>query len=52
MLSKGSMLYNPVVDLCRQAGFVISDRMSSVLQMVKNGQVVAILMHPTQQKMV
>ena len=51
MLAKNSLLYEPVINLCRTAGFnpkvsFVSDRMSSIFQMVENNQGVAILMHP------
>lgn len=51
MLAKNSMLYDPVISLCKEAGFdpqisFISDRMSSIFQMIANNQGVAILMHP------
>lgn len=51
MLAKNSLLYEPVISLCRKVGFepkisFVSDRMSSIFQMVKNNQGVAILMHP------
>ena len=55
MLAKNSLLYEPVINLCRKAGFdpkisFVSDRMSSILQMVENKQGVAILMHPQTKK--
>ncbi|MEY8531343.1 LysR family transcriptional regulator [Lactobacillus taiwanensis] len=51
MLAKNSLLYEPVINLCQKAGFepkisFVSDRMSSIFQMVKSNQGVAILMHP------
>lgn len=51
MLAKNSLLYEPVISLCRSAGFdpqisFVSDRMSSIFQMIANNQGVAILMHP------
>lgn len=55
MLAKNSLLYEPVINLCRKAGFdpkisFVSDRMSLILQMVENKQGVAILMHPQTKK--
>ncbi|WP_172992448.1 LysR family transcriptional regulator substrate-binding protein, partial [Lactobacillus helveticus] len=52
MLSKSSLLYQPVINLCEEAGFkphvsFVSDRISSIIQMVKNKQGIAILMHPS-----
>ena len=54
MLAKNSLLYEPVINLCRKSGFdpkisFVSDRMSSIFQMVENNQGVAILMHPQTQ---
>ncbi|WP_278749838.1 LysR family transcriptional regulator substrate-binding protein [Lactobacillus taiwanensis] len=51
MLAKNSLLYEPVINLCQKAGFepkisFVSDRMSSIFQMVKSNQGVTILMHP------
>jgi DNA-binding transcriptional LysR family regulator len=51
MLDQNSHLYQPVEDLCQQAGFrpnvvFTSQRISSILEMVKNHQGVAILMNP------
>lgn len=51
MLAKNSLLYETVINLCQKAGFepkisFVSDRMSSIFQMVKSNQGVAILMHP------
>lgn len=51
MLAKNSLLYEPVINLCQKAGFepkisFVSDRMSSIFQMVKSNQGVAILMYP------
>lgn len=51
MLAKNSLLYEPVINLCQKAGFepkisFVSDRMSSIFQMVKSNQGVALLMHP------
>lgn len=55
MLSPSSLLYQPVIDLCRQAGFepnisFVSERLSSILQMVKDQQGVAIIMQPKQSR--
>lgn len=43
MLAKNSLLYEPVINLCQKAGFepkisFVSDRMSSIFQMVKSNQ--------------
>lgn len=51
MLSPSSLLYQPVIDLCHQAGFdpqisFVSERMSSIFQMVKDQQGVAIVIQP------
>lgn len=51
MLAKNSLLYQPVIDLCHEAGFepnvsFVGDRMSSILRMVNNQQGISILMHP------
>lgn len=55
MLSPSSLLYQPVIDLCHQAGFdpnisFVSERMSSIFQMVKDQQGVAIIMQPKQSR--
>lgn len=55
MLSPASLLDRPVIDLCRQAGFAprisfVSERVSSIIQMVKNNQGIAILMQPRRVK--
>lgn len=52
MLAQNSMLYQPVIDLCKQAGFepniiFTSDRISSILEMIRNHQGVSILMDPS-----
>lgn len=52
MLAQNSMLYQPVVDLCHQAGFepnivFTSDRISSIMEMIRNHQGVSILMDPS-----
>lgn len=52
MLAQSSMLYQPVVDLCREAGFepniiFTSDRISSIIEMIRNHQGVSILMDPS-----
>jgi LysR family transcriptional activator of glutamate synthase operon len=51
MLSQQSLLYQPVVDLCHAVGFepqvsFTSERVSSIFQMVKENQGVAIMMQP------
>lgn len=51
MLNKSSQLYQPVEELCRRAGFkpnvvFTSERISSILEMIKQHQGVAILMKP------
>ena len=51
MLSRQSLLYQPVVDLCHAVGFdpqvsFTSERVSSIFQMVKENQGVAIMMQP------
>ncbi|WP_308556304.1 LysR family transcriptional regulator [uncultured Lactobacillus sp.] len=51
MLAKESLLYDPVIALCEQVGFkpkvtFVSNRISSILEMVGNGQGIAILMNP------
>lgn len=51
MLTPHSLLYQPVIDLCHEAGFepkisFVSERVSSIIQMVKNNQGVAIIMQP------
>lgn len=48
-LDKDSLLQEPVLKLCHKAGFeahvtFVSDRVSSIMEMVKNGQGVAIMM--------
>lgn len=53
MLAQNSQLYQPVINLCKQAGFkpnivFTSDRMSSIIEMIKNHQGVAILMNSGQ----
>lgn len=48
-LTENSLLQEPVIELCRQSGFepkitFVSSRVSSILEMVKNNQGIAILM--------
>ncbi|MCC4399234.1 LysR family transcriptional regulator [Limosilactobacillus reuteri] len=55
MLSPNSLLYQPVIDLCHEAGFApkisfVSERISSLIQMVKGNQGVAIIMQPRPSK--
>lgn len=55
MLAPNSLLDRPVIDLCHKAGFVprisfVSERVSSIIQMVKNNQGIAILMQPHRTK--
>lgn len=50
MLSKNSMLYQPVINLCQKAGFnpkviFISERISSIKYMIKNHQGISLLMN-------
>lgn len=49
MLTKKSMLYEPVLNLCRKAGFkpniiFTSERISSIMHMIRNHQGVSLLM--------
>lgn len=55
MLSNSSLLYQPVIELCKKAGFApnisfVGDRMSSILQIVRSGQGISILMHPEEKE--